>query len=83
MGYDEPIPSVRLKAQRRGLQDYEYFWLLSQKTASNQAANRLVDRIVYKQTFGVKAMGDTEIWRNNPDEWDKVRIETGEALSGK
>jgi hypothetical protein len=83
MGYDRPVPSIRLKAQRRGLQDYEYFWLLSQKAGSNLAADRLVNRIVYKQAFGVKAMLDTEIWRNNPDEWENVRIEAGETIAEK
>jgi hypothetical protein len=29
-GRQRPIPSIRLKAHRRGLQDYEYFWLLRQ-----------------------------------------------------
>lgn len=30
-GYDGPIPSLRLKAMRRGLQDYEYLRLLGKK----------------------------------------------------
>ena len=67
MGYDRPIPSIRLKAQRRGLQDYEYFWLLAKKTGTKDPADRLVYSIVYKQPFGEKAMLDTEIWKNNPD----------------
>ncbi len=83
MGYDRPIPSIRLKAQRRGLQDYEYFWLLSQKTGTKDAADRLVTRIVYKQPFGEKAMFDTEIWKNNPDEWEKARIEAGVAIAAR
>lgn len=28
MGRSHPVPSIRLKAHRRGFQDYEYFWLL-------------------------------------------------------
>jgi len=43
----------------------------------------LVNRIVYKQTFGVKAMLDTEVWRNNPDDWEKARIEAGETIAGR
>ncbi len=83
MGYDCPIPSIRLKAQRRGLQDYEYFWLLSQKTGSKDAADRLVTRVVYKQPFGEKAMFDTEIWKNNPDEWETTRIDAGAAIAAR
>ena len=81
MGYGQPIPSIRLKAQRRGLQDYEYFWLLTQKTRSPQAANQIVDAIVYKQPFGKSAMLDIEIWKNNPEDWDKARIAAGELIA--
>ena len=83
MGYDGPVPSIRLKAQRRGLQDYEYFWLLAQKTGSSQAADGLVNRVIFKDTFGVKAMFDTEVWRNNPDDWEQTRIEAGGMIEGK
>ncbi len=81
MGYREPIPSIRLKAQRRGLQDYEYFWLLAQVTGSREEADRLVNRIVYKRPFGKRAMFDTEIWKNNPELWDEVRIVAGERIA--
>jgi hypothetical protein len=83
MGYRQPIPSIRLKAQRRGLQDYEYFWLLEQKTGSKDAADRLVNRIVYKRPFGKAALLDIEIWRNNPEEWDQARLAAGELIAGK
>ena len=72
---------VRMKAQRRGLQDYEYFWLLTQKTGGPQAANQLVDSIVYKQPFGKGAMLDIEMWKNNPEDWDKARIAAGELIA--
>jgi len=81
MGYRQPIASIRLKAQRRGLQDYEYFWLLSRKTGSPGAADAIVNRIVYKRPFGKAAMLDTEIWKNNPDEWEKARMEAGEQIA--
>ena len=68
MGYRRPVPSIRLKAQRRGLQDYEYFWLLARR--ESRAADPLVNRIVYKRPFGKRAMLDTEIWKNNPEEWE-------------
>ncbi len=75
MDYRRPIPSIRLKAQRRGLQDYEYFWLLGR-----EAADPIVNRIVYKRPFGKAAMLDTEIWKNNPDDWEAARIEAGRVL---
>jgi len=55
------------------LQDYEYFWQLSQKTGGKQAADELVNIIVYKRPFGRNAMLDIEIWKNNPEKWDQVR----------
>lgn len=82
MGYDRPVPSIRLKAQRRGLQDYEYFWLLSNR-GGRAAADRIANRIVYKQPFGKGAMLDTEIWKNDPDEWERARIEAGELIAKK
>jgi hypothetical protein len=81
MGYREPIPSIRLKSQRRGLQDYEYFWLLAQKTGNRGASDKLVNGVIYKNPFGEAAMLDTEVWKNNPDEWEKARIAAGEQIS--
>jgi hypothetical protein len=81
MDYRQPIPSIRLKAQRRGLQDFEYFWLLARKDGGKEAADKLVNTIVYKRPFGKDAMLDVEIWKNNPEEWDRVRIEAGEKLA--
>jgi hypothetical protein len=81
MGYREPIPSVRLKAMRRGLQDYEYFRLLAEREGK-PAADKLVDSIIHKRPFGERAMRDVEIWKNNPEEWDKVRVEAGGRIAG-
>ncbi len=81
MGYDQPIPSIRLKAQRRGLQDYEYFWLLAERTGSKDAADHLVNGIIYKRPFGEKAMLDTEIWKNDPEQWDRARLAAGDEIA--
>ena len=83
MRFNGPVPSIRLKATRRGLQDYEYFWLLAQRTGGKQQADELVNAIVYKQPFGPKAMRDTEIWKNNPDQWDRVRLQAGDMLNAR
>lgn len=83
MGYRQPIPSIRLKAQRRGLQDYEYFWMLAQKMGGNDAPDKIVNGIVYKNPFGPKASLDVEIWKNNPDDWEKARIEAGSLIAAR
>jgi len=79
--YDGPIPSIRLKAMRRGLQDHEYFWLLAERTGKHGAADELVNAVVYKRPFGPGAMRDTEIWKNNPGDWDRVRDVAGERIA--
>ena len=81
MGYSEPIPSIRLKAQRRGLQDHEYFWLLAERTGSRAASDELVNGVIHKNPFGPAAMRDVEIWKNNPDIWDRTRLAAGERIA--
>lgn len=83
MNYDKPIPSIRLKAMRRGLQDYEYFWLLANTGADRKGADELVNSVVYKRPFGAAAMLDVEIWKNSPDEWDRARNAAGERLTAR
>jgi len=39
---------------------------LPQKNRKQSGRRPLVNRVIYKNTFGVKAMLDTEVWRNNP-----------------
>jgi hypothetical protein len=43
-GIDGPVPSMRIKNLRDGMEDYEYFVLL-EKRAGPQAVQKLVDRI--------------------------------------
>ena len=79
IGLDEPVPSIRLKAHRRGFQDYEYFWMLAD--AGKQAqADELVDSVVYATPFGRESVGNIEIWKNNSQAWDDARIQAGHTL---
>jgi hypothetical protein len=79
MGLSGPIPSIRLKAQRRGFQDYEYFWLL-QQASRGEEADRLVNSVIHTAPFGEASIGNTEIWKNNPEAWDQARVKAGEML---
>jgi len=79
VGSADPIPSVRLKAHRRGFQDYEYLWLL-REAGRGDDADRLVNEIVHAMPFGHDAVGNVEIWKNNPEAWDAARIAAGEIL---
>jgi hypothetical protein len=81
MGLRGPIPSVRLKAHRRGFQDYEYFWLLA-KSGRREEADRLVNSILRSTPFGPDSVGETEIWSNHPEAWDAARLLAGQLLDG-
>ena len=81
MGYREPIASIRLKAQRRGLQDFEYFRLLAERSGDREAADRLVNGVIHKNPFGTAALLDVEIWKNDPAVWDDARIAAGERIA--
>jgi len=81
IGRSEPIPSIRLKAHRRGFQDYEYFWLL--REAGREAeADALVDSVIHAVPFGASSVGNRRIWRNDPEEWERIRLRAGSLLSG-
>ena len=50
-GYDGPIPCIRLKAMRRGLQDLEYALLLEQKSLmSRSELLQLADELLLSET---------------------------------
>ena len=74
-----PLPTIRLKSHRRGMQDYEYFWLLKQAKMGN-VADALVNSIVRIKPFGGPNYRNTNIWRHNPEQWDATRITAGELL---
>ena len=79
IGLKGPVPSIRLKTHRRGFQDHEYFWMLKE-AGKGEMADRLVDSIIHATPFGKPGVGNTEIWKNNPEAWDAVRIRIGDLL---
>lgn len=66
-GLQEPLASFTMKSLRRGLQDYEYLWLLKER---GQSADDLVNRLVPR----------ADEWSRDPDTWDAVRMELGKRL---
>lgn len=51
-GYDGPIPSVRLKTMRRGLQDFEYLRLIEKNGKATRAELvRLADDLLLGKTI--------------------------------
>lgn len=67
-GLREPLASFTLKSLRRGLQDYEYLWLLRRQGKEvDEVVNRLVPR--------------PNEWARDADAWDEARLELGRLLS--
>ena len=73
-------PSIRLKAMRNGVQEYEYMRLLSEIDKNKTRANNIVNGII-KQPFGEKSIGNLDVWSFDAEKWDESRIRLGELIS--
>ncbi|MBN2289859.1 MAG: DUF4091 domain-containing protein, partial [Candidatus Glassbacteria bacterium] len=78
-GVNVPCPTVRLKAKRDGVEEYEYMRLLARLDGSRERVSELVDRIVF-HPYGEASIGDLEAWNHNPEQWDRVRLQLGELI---
>jgi len=74
-----PCPSIRLKAMRDGVQEYEYMRLLADIDQNTERVDSLVNSII-KTPFGPNSIGNLDVWSFNPEEWDKTRIKMGEMI---
>lgn len=72
-------PSIRLKAMRNGVQEYEYLRLLSTVDSNDQQARRIVNSLVNKP-FGDQAIGKLDVWSYDPKKWDESRDQIGELI---
>jgi len=83
MGLDEPVASLRLKIMRRGAQDYEYFWLLSQKSGGREQADEIVNSIMndFVRVGADRAsLGSPGHWKHNSEDWERARIRLGDLI---
>ena len=80
VGLDGPVPCIRLKALRRGSQDFEYMRLLSQRTGDPRAADEIVDGVLFRAMHEALKPGQ-DYWKpherdsrsHDPEQWDKAR----------
>jgi hypothetical protein len=75
-GLNRPIPSIRLKRLRRGLQDYEYLWLLEQNRRPGIARLIAGDLFAYGGTdcYGEHLLdGRPNGWSADPGAWTLAR----------
>jgi len=72
-------PSIRLKAMRDGVQEYEYMRLLSQLDGNKERVDEIVNSII-KRPFGEQSIGNLNVWSFDPEKWDQKRVELGELI---
>ncbi len=85
IGYPGVVATIRLKQVRRGMQDYEYLWLLAergQRALADQLATELVPRALHEAAagFGSQYFG-RGAWQRDPRAWAQARTQMAEELS--
>ena len=74
---DGPVPSIRLKGLRRGMQDYEYAWLLNDSGGNpDQIINQVLDNALSDATCE-DCLGD---WSHSAEDWYDMKFQLGEAI---
>jgi hypothetical protein len=87
LGLDGPVPCIRLKALRRASQDYQYLWLLSQRTGGARAADQIVDSVLLRAMHEALKPGQ-DYWQqherdsrsHDPEQWDRARRKLAERI---
>src|SRR5512136_228128 len=62
---------------QRGAQDYEYLWLLAQKSGGREQADAIVNSIVndFVRVGADRAsLGSPGHWKHNSEDWERARI---------
>ena len=72
VGLDEPVASFVMKSLRRGLQDYEYLWLLK-KAGKESELKPIVDSLIPGQ----------KTWNGSVTAWYDARLKLGALLDSK
>jgi len=77
---DKAFASIRLKAFRRSMQDYEYFHMLAERDGNRNRANALCRSVVKHNIDGVAWPKGKPHWSHDPEAFDKVRYQIGAIL---
>jgi hypothetical protein len=79
------VPSIRLKQIRRGMQDYEYLWMVARggrRAMADDVARRLVPRAL-DESGKRGAIGPRGRWERDPRAWAAGRRELAGAISAQ
>jgi hypothetical protein len=87
VGLDGPVPCIRLKALRRGSQDYEYMRLLAQRTGGAQAVDEIVGSVLFRAMHEALKPGQ-DYWKprepdsrsHDPEKWDAARRKMAQRI---
>ena len=85
-----PVSSFRMKAWRRGMQDYEYMWLLKQ-IGKEKEADRIVDSVVPSALnhggnipyWEDPLWAQPGSWSHDPDGWTEAREKLAREILGE
>jgi hypothetical protein len=85
VGLKAAVPSIRLKQVRRGVQDYEYLWLLSRKDPkkANEIARRIIHKAIYEADGKFEESTAKGDWERDPRAWDTARREMAGLIEAK
>jgi hypothetical protein len=72
-------PSIRLKAMRDGVEEYEFMRLLAELDGKNERVDELVNSII-KRPFGEASIGNLDVWLFDAEQWDRQRIQLGQLI---
>jgi hypothetical protein len=82
-----PVSGLRMKAYRRGLQDYEYCWLLAQKGKGAVADASIRKVIPIALTDAVREQsgpGPAKApWTSDPNDWYQMREDLAAAMDSR
>jgi hypothetical protein len=87
VGFDGPIPCIRLKALRRGSQDFEYMWLLAQLTGDKSIVDKIVNGVLFRAVHEALKPGQ-DYWKpregdsrsHDPAQWDEARCKLAREI---
>jgi hypothetical protein len=72
-----PVPSIRLKALRRGMQDYEYAWLLDSQGGDPDA---LIDGVIANALNHAPCSDCLGDWSHEVNDWYQLRWDLAAAI---